>query len=110
MSDTDRRLDCPWRDATDEQLAALGTTREDIRKSYLAPRSPKKLAEELVDLYDTQHNLRKDEDAKYASQQKELEQERKWRKWLVRGFVATWGVLIFVLKWLIPYAIKGMLK
>jgi hypothetical protein len=69
-------LDCPWREATDEQLTAAGLKREDIRKSYLKPRTPEKLAQELLDLYDQQHALRKDADAKYASLEKELKHEK----------------------------------
>ena len=37
-------------------------------------------------------------------------EERRWRKWLITGLGATWATMAFVLKWLIPYAIRGMLK
>lgn len=41
---------------------------------------------------------------------RELMNERKWRKWLGRGFAALAVTVGGILKWLIPYAIRGMLK
>lgn len=38
-----------------------------------------------------------------------LTKERKWRKWMIGAFLATWSIIGYVLKILIPYAIKGML-
>lgn len=35
---------------------------------------------------------------------------RKWIKRLLWAFGATWTCIAFTLKWLIPYAIKGMLR
>ncbi len=35
---------------------------------------------------------------------------RKWKKRLLWAFGATWTLIAFTLKWLIPFAIKGMLK
>lgn len=35
---------------------------------------------------------------------------QKWKKRLLWAFGATWTLIAFVLKWLIPYAIRGMLK
>lgn len=40
----------------------------------------------------------------------ELMQERKWRKWLWSAIAAVGVTVGGILKWLIPYAIKGMLK
>ena len=42
--------------------------------------------------------------------ERELTRERKWRKWLGRGFAALAVTVGGILKWLIPYAIRGMLK
>lgn len=40
----------------------------------------------------------------------ELKRERRWRRWLTAAFAATWVSIYCVLKYLIPYAIKGMLR
>lgn len=38
-----------------------------------------------------------------------LEKERKWRKWILGAFGFTWLCFYGVLKFMIPYVIKGML-
>lgn len=40
----------------------------------------------------------------------ELENERRWRKRLMYAFGATWAAIGYILKLMIPFAIKGMLK
>jgi hypothetical protein len=40
----------------------------------------------------------------------ELRNERKWRKRLMFAFGATWAGFAWVLKLIIPFAVKGMLK
>ncbi len=39
-----------------------------------------------------------------------LKKERKWRKWMIAAFLATWSTIGYVAKILLPYAIKGMLS
>jgi len=39
-----------------------------------------------------------------------LENERTWRKRLMWAFGATWAVFAWVLKLIIPFAVKGMIK
>jgi hypothetical protein len=40
----------------------------------------------------------------------ELETERKWRRWQNAAFVATWGAIIGLFKFLVPYLVKGILQ
>jgi hypothetical protein len=40
----------------------------------------------------------------------ELKKERRWRNVLMTALGTTWAVLIYVLKLLVPYAIKGMMR
>jgi hypothetical protein len=40
----------------------------------------------------------------------ELKKERRWRNILMTALGTTWAVLIYVLKLLVPYAIKGMMR
>jgi hypothetical protein len=41
---------------------------------------------------------------------KALETEKKWRRWMITALLASWSAIIYVLKLLIPYALKGMLS
>jgi hypothetical protein len=66
--------------------------------------------QQMIDSLNKAHSVNKTLVAALDKALVELMQERKWRRWLTAGFCGTWAVLPFFLKWLIPYAIKGMLK
>lgn len=40
----------------------------------------------------------------------QLQTERRWRRWLTAAFVTTWAFWFVVMKMMIPYTIKGILK
>lgn len=41
---------------------------------------------------------------------RELLRERRWRKWLTVALALTWTVLGFIVKLLVPYAVRGMVR
>jgi hypothetical protein len=41
---------------------------------------------------------------------RELLRERKWRKWLTVALALTWTALGFIVKLLLPYAVRGMVR
>jgi hypothetical protein len=71
---------------------------DDWIRRYLA-REKDELAVDAVLAFDEVDNLRK-----------KLDRANLKLRCLTAGLCGTWAVLPFFLKWLIPYAIKGMLK
>ena len=66
--------------------------------------------QEMIDSLNKAHSVNKTLVAALNKALLELMRERKWRKWLWRAIAAIGVTVAGILKWLIPYAIKGMLK
>lgn len=74
---------------------------------------PPSLQKSLTLAHDVNRALIREKDAMQRTLDKtllEVMRERKWRKWLWRAIVAIAVTVCGILKWLIPYAVRGMLK
>jgi hypothetical protein len=65
--------------------------------------------QEMIDSLNKAHSVNKSLVSALDKCLAQLIRERKWRNWLISAFGATWLSIGVLLKWLIPYAIKGMM-
>jgi hypothetical protein len=66
--------------------------------------------QEMIDSVNKAHSVNKALVANLNKALLEVMSGRKWIKRLLWLNGATWTMIGFTLKWLIPYAVKGMLK
>ena len=75
---------------------------------------PKRTVPTIKDLDRAHDNLKKlvqekDRIIEQANAQAHaLDRERRWRKSMIAAFIATWTTILWILKLLVPYALKGL--
>jgi hypothetical protein len=66
--------------------------------------------DELVKSLNKAHSVNRTMIAVIEAMRRELLRERKWRKWLTVALALTWTALGFIVKLLLPYAVRGMVR